>query len=112
MTLFVGEADLGQVRDRRSAQHLPVFTHPSRILTVHPPAVGFVFHLRTLAVKSRAIVFTMTVFLPLQEGAATPPSPSFLCPASEPSDYWKRVIKAILKAKHIAVVCGEHPKTT
>jgi hypothetical protein len=52
----------------------------------------------------------MTVFLPLREGTATPPSPSFLCPASEPADYWKRVIKAILKAKHIAVVCGEHPQ--
>jgi len=57
-------------------------------------------------------VFTMTVFLPLQEGATTPPFPSFLCPASEPTDYWKRVIKAILKAKHIAVVCGEHLETT
>lgn len=56
----------------------------------------------------------MTVFLPvpLQEGTETPPFPSFLCPASEPTDYWKKVIKAILKAKHIAVVCGEHPKTT
>ena len=52
-------------------------------------------------------MFTMTVFLPLQEGTATPPFPSFLCPASEPTDYWKKVIKAILKAKHIAVVCGE-----
>ncbi|KAF9645089.1 DHS-like NAD/FAD-binding domain-containing protein [Thelephora ganbajun] len=48
----------------------------------------------------------MTVFLPLQEGTVAPPFPSFLCPASEPTDYWKRVIKAILKAKHIAVVCG------
>ncbi|KAF9790971.1 DHS-like NAD/FAD-binding domain-containing protein [Thelephora terrestris] len=48
----------------------------------------------------------MTVFLPLGEGTATPPSPTFLCPAPEPTDYWKRVIKAILKAKHIAVVCG------
>ena len=37
----------------------------------------------------------------------TPSFPSFLCPASEPTDYWKRVIKTILKAKHIAVVCGE-----
>jgi len=54
----------------------------------------------------------MTVFLPLQEGTATPPFPSFLCPPSEPTDYWKRVIKAILKAKHIAVVCGEHLEST
>ena len=57
-------------------------------------------------------MFIMTVFLPLQEGATTPPFPSFLCPASEPTGYWKRVIKAILKAKHIAVVCGEHLETT
>lgn len=56
----------------------------------------------------------MTVFLPvpLQESTATPSFPPFLCPASEPADYWKKVIKAILKAKHIAVVCGEHLKTT
>ena len=53
-------------------------------------------------------MFTMTVFLPLKEGTATPAFPSFLCQATEPTDYWKRVIKAILKAKHIAVVCGKH----
>jgi hypothetical protein len=93
-------------------QHLPVFTYPLKNSIVHPPTAGFAFHLRRLAAKSRATAFTMTVFLPLQEGTATPPVPSFLCPASEPTDYWKRVIKAILKAKHIAVVCGEHLEVT
>jgi hypothetical protein len=68
--------------------------------------------MRRLAAKSRAAAFAMTVFLPLQQGTATPPVPLFLCPASEPSDYWKRVIKAILKLKYVAVVCGEHLEVT
>lgn len=107
----------GQVRDHQShltATHLPVFhpRPPPRNSCRQPAHPRFAFLTARLAAKSRVIPFTMTVFLPLQGSTATPPLPSFLCTASEPTDYLKRVIKAILKAKHIAVVCGEHLGTT
>ncbi|EJF64612.1 DHS-like NAD/FAD-binding domain-containing protein [Dichomitus squalens LYAD-421 SS1] len=48
----------------------------------------------------------MTAFLPLDAGAPLPPSPAFLVPSPEPAGHVKRVIKAVLKARRIAVVCG------
>ncbi|OBZ72467.1 NAD-dependent protein deacetylase hst4 [Grifola frondosa] len=48
----------------------------------------------------------MTVFLPLEASSPFPQSPSFLVPSSDPSVHLKKVIKAIMKARRIAVVCG------
>ncbi|KAI0833272.1 DHS-like NAD/FAD-binding domain-containing protein [Trametes gibbosa] len=48
----------------------------------------------------------MTAFLSLDAAAPFPSSPSFLVPAADPSSHLKRVIKTILKARRIAVVCG------
>ncbi|OCH95458.1 DHS-like NAD/FAD-binding domain-containing protein [Obba rivulosa] len=48
----------------------------------------------------------MTIFLPLEASAPFPPSPSFLVPSSEPTAQVKKVMKAIMKARRIAVVCG------
>ncbi|EMD34161.1 hypothetical protein CERSUDRAFT_117653 [Gelatoporia subvermispora B] len=48
----------------------------------------------------------MTIFLPLAAESPFPQYPSFLVPSSEPSTHVKKVIKAIMKARRIAVVCG------
>ncbi|KAI9000513.1 DHS-like NAD/FAD-binding domain-containing protein [Trametes punicea] len=48
----------------------------------------------------------MTAFLPLDAAASFPPSPAFLVPSPDPANHVKRVIKTILKARRIAVVCG------
>ncbi|CDO75794.1 hypothetical protein BN946_scf184934.g9 [Trametes cinnabarina] len=48
----------------------------------------------------------MTAFLPLDATALFPPSPTFLIPSPDPASHMKRVIKTILKARRIAVVCG------
>ncbi|KAI0671535.1 DHS-like NAD/FAD-binding domain-containing protein [Trametes maxima] len=48
----------------------------------------------------------MTAFLPLDAGAAFPPSPAFLVSSPDTASHMKRVIKTILKARRIAVVCG------
>lgn len=48
----------------------------------------------------------MTVFLPLEASSPFPQTPSFLIPSSDPSAHVKRVVKAIMKARRIAVVCG------
>ncbi|CCM00074.1 uncharacterized protein FIBRA_02101 [Fibroporia radiculosa] len=48
----------------------------------------------------------MTIFLPLEASSPLPQSPSFLVPSSESSAQVKKVVKAILKARRIAVVCG------
>ncbi|EED81652.1 predicted protein [Postia placenta Mad-698-R] len=48
----------------------------------------------------------MTVFLPLEASSPFPQTPSFLVPSSDPSAHVKRVVKAIMKARRIAVVCG------
>ncbi|KAI0768124.1 DHS-like NAD/FAD-binding domain-containing protein [Trametes elegans] len=48
----------------------------------------------------------MTAFLPLDAAAPLPPSPAFLVPTPDPVSHVKRVIKTILKARRIAVVCG------
>ena len=49
----------------------------------------------------------MTAFLPLEAATPLPPSPAFLVPSPDPVSHMKRVIKAVLKARRIAVVCGE-----
>ena len=49
----------------------------------------------------------MTLYVPLGEQKALPPTPSFL---REPADHETAVsgvVKAIMKAKRIIVVCGE-----
>ncbi|RPD61160.1 DHS-like NAD/FAD-binding domain-containing protein [Lentinus tigrinus ALCF2SS1-7] len=48
----------------------------------------------------------MTAFLPLEAATPLPPSPAFLVPSPDPASHMKRVVKAILKARRIAVVCG------
>jgi NAD-dependent histone deacetylase SIR2 len=50
----------------------------------------------------------MTVFLPLEESSPIPTSPSFLVPSTDPNGQVSKVIKAIIKAKRIVVVCGKH----
>lgn len=48
----------------------------------------------------------MTLFLPLEGSSPLPSSPSFLAQVSDSSVQVQRVIKSLLKAKRIAVVCG------
>nr|VWO94045.1 NAD-dependent histone deacetylase SIR2 [Ganoderma boninense] len=49
----------------------------------------------------------MTTFLPLDVTTSFPSSPAFLVPSPDhPVDHTKRVIKAVLKARRIIVVCG------
>ncbi|KAI0787861.1 DHS-like NAD/FAD-binding domain-containing protein [Fomes fomentarius] len=48
----------------------------------------------------------MTAFLPLEAATPLPPSPAFLVPSPDPASHMKRVVKAVLKARRIAVVCG------
>ena len=48
----------------------------------------------------------MTVFVPLEETSPFPNSPPFLVSSSEPSAHLKKAVKAIMKARRIAVVCG------
>jgi hypothetical protein len=60
--------------------------------------------------SGRAICFApplkMTLYLPLDTASPFPPSPSFLLPSTDTDDLLNRVIKAIMKAKRIVVVCG------
>ena len=49
----------------------------------------------------------MTTFLPLDVSASFPSSPAFLVRSPDPTSHIKRVVEAILKGRHIAVVCGE-----
>ncbi|KZT01556.1 DHS-like NAD/FAD-binding domain-containing protein [Laetiporus sulphureus 93-53] len=48
----------------------------------------------------------MTVFVPLQASSPFPQAPSFLMPSPEPAAHVKKVVKAVMKARRIAVVCG------
>lgn len=48
----------------------------------------------------------MTAFLPLDAAAPFPPTPAFLVPSPDPASHVKRAVKAVLKARRIAVVCG------
>lgn len=48
----------------------------------------------------------MTVFLPLEASSPFPQSPSFLLPSPDPNAQVTKVIRAIMKAKRIVVVCG------
>lgn len=50
----------------------------------------------------------MTAFLPLEAATPLPPSPAFLVPSPDPASHMKRVVKAVLKARRIAVVCGKY----
>ncbi len=49
----------------------------------------------------------MTTFLALSTPASFPSSPAFLVASPDPVGHVNRVIKAILKARRIVVVCGE-----
>ncbi|EPQ54204.1 DHS-like NAD/FAD-binding domain-containing protein [Gloeophyllum trabeum ATCC 11539] len=48
----------------------------------------------------------MTVCIPLEAASPIPQTPSFLVPPSDPENQLGKLLKAILKAKRIAVVCG------
>ncbi|KAI1791933.1 DHS-like NAD/FAD-binding domain-containing protein, partial [Ganoderma leucocontextum] len=48
----------------------------------------------------------MTVFLPLDAAESRPLSPAFLVPSPDPVDHVMRVVKTVLKARRIVVVCG------
>nr|VWO94420.1 NAD-dependent histone deacetylase SIR2 [Ganoderma boninense] len=48
----------------------------------------------------------MTIFLPLDTTAAPHSSPAFLVVSPDPVDHVKGVVKAVLKARRIIVVCG------
>ncbi|KZT67403.1 DHS-like NAD/FAD-binding domain-containing protein [Daedalea quercina L-15889] len=48
----------------------------------------------------------MTVFLPLEASSPVPHTPAFLVPTPQPAAHLQKVIKAIMKARRIAVVCG------
>ncbi|KAH9831660.1 DHS-like NAD/FAD-binding domain-containing protein [Rhodofomes roseus] len=48
----------------------------------------------------------MTVFLPLEASSPVPHAPAFLVPTAQPAAHLSKVIKTIMKARRIAVVCG------
>ncbi|KAJ4495184.1 DHS-like NAD/FAD-binding domain-containing protein [Lentinula edodes] len=48
----------------------------------------------------------MTLFLPLEESASSTSIPTFVIKPSEPAPQVLKVLKAILKAKRIVVICG------
>ncbi|KAF8873993.1 DHS-like NAD/FAD-binding domain-containing protein, partial [Infundibulicybe gibba] len=48
----------------------------------------------------------MTVFLPLEASAPAPASPAFLVPSLDPVNQLAKLVKTILKAKRIVVICG------
>ncbi|KAJ7116455.1 DHS-like NAD/FAD-binding domain-containing protein [Mycena epipterygia] len=48
----------------------------------------------------------MTVFVPLDPSVRAPTSPSFLQVSANPTVQLEKVIKAILKAKRVVIVCG------
>lgn len=48
----------------------------------------------------------MTVFVPLDSSVRAPTSPSFLQVSANPTVQLEKVIKAILKAKRVVIVCG------
>ena len=49
----------------------------------------------------------MTLFVPLDPDTPLPTTPAFLNPVVDPATEVNKVVKAILKAKRIAFVCGE-----
>ena len=49
----------------------------------------------------------MTLFVPLESDSPVPAMPSLLNAVANPTAELGKVIKAILKAKHITFVCGE-----
>ena len=51
--------------------------------------------------------FKMTIYLPLDKDSPFPASPSFLVPSQDPNEQLSKVIKAIMKARRIVVVCGK-----
>lgn len=51
--------------------------------------------------------YKMTVYLPLDRDSLFPASPSFLVPSQDPNEQLSKVIKAIMKARRIVVVCGK-----
>lgn len=59
-----------------------------------------------LAPGTRITPHLMTVFLPLEASSPTPHTPAFLVSATQPAAQLQKVIKAIMKARRIAVVCG------
>jgi hypothetical protein len=50
--------------------------------------------------------FKMTLYLPLDVASPFPQSPSFLLPSPDLDDQLNKVIKAIMKARRIVVICG------
>jgi hypothetical protein len=48
----------------------------------------------------------MTVFVPLDSSSSCPAAPSFLVEPDDTSAQFTRVVKAIIKARRIVVVCG------
>ncbi|KAF7424233.1 hypothetical protein PC9H_009539 [Pleurotus ostreatus] len=48
----------------------------------------------------------MTIFLPLEPAKTLPSSPPFLVASSDPRTQTAKVVKAILKAKRVVIICG------
>ncbi len=51
----------------------------------------------------------MTIFLPLEPTKPVPSSPTFLVASSDPQAQTAKVVKAILKAKRVVIICGAQP---
>ena len=51
--------------------------------------------------------FKMTIYLSLVNDSPFPASPSFLVPSQDPNEQLSKVVKAIMKARRIVVVCGK-----
>ncbi|KII89849.1 hypothetical protein PLICRDRAFT_40023 [Plicaturopsis crispa FD-325 SS-3] len=48
----------------------------------------------------------MTLFLPLEESSSFPQSPSFLTSCADPKAQLAKIVRAVMKAKRVVVVCG------
>ena len=68
-----------------------------------PPNHGITLRRRPTRGSPRSL---MTVYLPLEASSPTPQTPHFLVPSADPQPHVQKVVKAILRARRIAVLCG------
>lgn len=56
--------------------------------------------------QSRYRLFDMTLLVPLDSAVQSPVRPAFVLPVSDPATFTSKVVRAIVKARRITVVCG------
>lgn len=63
-------------------------------------------HLRRFSLRAPLVSRQMTTYIPLDASSPFPSSPSFLATPHDSENQLSKVLKAIMKAKRIVVVCG------